>query len=336
MKPRDNSEDRARSGEDESPFGRRPASGLDQTLPLGTPRPSAVQTPGPGSERNPERVRAAYKQTILLGTREHPLGLREPALSGPWGPSVAAETRAALEAPAPVTPALLPASRSFSEAVPDSVTLRGSFVRAVGPPTVPPPRRSRRSGVAWESAALTASGPERAAAEPSTSTEGDQHEAFALDRPRLSAVDVPAQTSTAESAVVSRGSWPELGQGSRTGSVMLPPPPGVGDYEPASDPDSAPPPPRVPSRSLAAPSEFGAASPVSSRSVSSRSGANSSVAQRSDALDELPQLNPFAGFEAPRESWGRRSAIVFTLALALVGLCALVALALGFLGKRGW
>jgi hypothetical protein len=51
---------------------------------------------------------------------------------------------------------------------------------------------------------------------------------------------------------------------------------------------------------------------------------------------DLPTINPFAGFEAPRDSWLRRSAIIFVVALALVGACALLAIAFGLLGKRGW
>jgi hypothetical protein len=51
---------------------------------------------------------------------------------------------------------------------------------------------------------------------------------------------------------------------------------------------------------------------------------------------DLPTINPFAGFEAPRDSWLRRAAIIFVVALALVGVCALAAIAFGLLGKRGW
>jgi hypothetical protein len=350
MKPRDNGKDRAdgvapqvplpeesrslagnsrvvrsRPNEDAAPLGRRPASGLDQTLPLGTPRPAPVQPSGGAFDRAPDRVRSAYKQTILLGTREHPLGLREPAFGGPWGPPTGGEAPVLSESPAPVTSSVPPASGPLADAEPGASTLRGSFVRVVGPPTVPPPRRSRRSGVAWEPA-WAGPAPEHSAADRSLAADSDQHEAFALDRPVSNPTEELARTSTAESVVVSRGSGPEGVQAARSGSVMLPPPPGVGDYEPASGPDSAPPPLQAPSASLVALAGPAAVPPTSTRSA----------LQRPPPLAELPSVNPFAGFEAPRESWGRRSAIVFTMALALVGLCALVAIALGFLGKRGW
>lgn len=212
------------------------------------------------------------------------------------------------------------------EPAPAGLTLRGSFVRVVGPPAVPPSRRSPPSGEAWEPA-FKAPVPDHSAADRSTpSAESDQHEAFALDRPLSSAGDRPASASTTESGVVSRGSLPEVVQRSRIGSVILPPPPGAGDFQPASGPDSAPPPAPVPSAPLRALASPAAPSPVASRSV----------VKGPQAVDELPSVNPFAGFEAPRESWGRRSVIVFTLALALVGLCGLVAIAFGFLGKRGW
>src|SRR5690606_37474014 len=58
-------------------------------------------------------------------------------------------------------------------------------------------------------------------------------------------------------------------------------------------------------------------------------------AQQPPALDELPAADPFAGFAAPPPSLLQRWLIV-VVALAVVGLCSLVAIAFGLLGKTGW
>jgi hypothetical protein len=55
-----------------------------------------------------------------------------------------------------------------------------------------------------------------------------------------------------------------------------------------------------------------------------------------EPLDELPVSDPFAGFVAPPPSLVQRWLVVIVVALAVVGLCSLAAIALGFLGKTGW
>ena len=52
-------------------------------------------------------------------------------------------------------------------------------------------------------------------------------------------------------------------------------------------------------------------------------------------FDELPSLNPFAGFVAPPPSFIERWAVVLLVAMALVGAAALAAIALGYLGAPG-
>lgn len=102
-------------------------SGLDQTLPLGTPAPAPVQAkassfmaPPPASPWPPasgEAAQLSFKKTMLLGL---------PRASNERTPS-----------PPPAT------------ALPPQAAVRASLVRDIGPPRTPPPRRSRRVSVAF-------------------------------------------------------------------------------------------------------------------------------------------------------------------------------------------
>ncbi|HVZ33284.1 MAG TPA: hypothetical protein VG963_12715 [Polyangiaceae bacterium] len=250
-------------------------------------------------------------------------------------------TAAELVAPASAPPRALSESRASesptangpaSESpISEGTRLRGSFVRVVGPPTSPPPRRSRRPGPP---------------SQPAPAIEMDPHEAFALDRPipvappsATGTGSAPAMVQTADSAVVSRRDWytaNEVPRGVEPSSLgrsalILPPPPGAGDFEPASSPSAAAPPPlpgSLVSGHAPAPSpQVPALSPPWMRAT---------TAPLMSAPPDLPTINPFAGFEAPRDSWLRRSVIIFVVALALVGVCALAAIAFGLIGKRGW
>ena len=216
----------------------------------------------------------------------------------------------------------MPAAEMPSAEMADGLALRASFVRPVGLPTAPPPRRSRRPPA-----------PDGMGIEPEPPSE-EEHEAFALDRPIGSSMIPP------EPAVVEPPPWkwpeprariepawrapqpdayqsPLRAPGSSAvpdlRSVMLPPRPGPGDFDPPSSPVTAP----------------GAVAEPWRSSLGRRS-------LPQPLLTDLPSVNPFAGFEAPSESLAQRSLIVFIVALAVVGLFALAAVAFGFLGKTGW
>jgi hypothetical protein len=312
-------------------LARRIRHALGQTLPLGTPVPGAA---GPWGARTP------YTRTMLLGGRQSP-GLlpSEPPAPVPLRSSERREiaTRpdwSAASAPAspPPAPASVRAEQSFDPAsAPDSSALRASFVRTVGLPTAPPPRRSRRPSSADDFEGAT----------------GDaDHEAFALDRPlsvppplpggawqpgALSAPEAlspaaappvaapaPPAAMSPPTAAVANAAPARADVEAVRSSVMLPPPPQAGDYEPASSPSPVPPAPRPPS------------SPSAAAGVERRAVAR--VPAR-PLLTELPSANPFEGFEAPRETFAQRFLIVFVVALAVVGMFALAAIAFGFLGK---
>jgi len=205
-------------------------------------------------------------------------------------------------------PGMFPGSERVPSAGTEPSALRSSFMRPVGRPGAPPPRRSRRPGEAGDELGEPASDP---------AVDSD-HEAFALDRPLsvppgvLPSVrrggEAPAQAlPTVTRATPAPRMTPVPSSG-----VMLPPPPQPGDYEPASSPSSLPPGPRFQS--------IAAGPPVVPR------------APARPLLSDLPSANPFEGFEAPRESFAQRSLIVFVVALAVVGLFALAAMAFGLLG----
>jgi hypothetical protein len=301
------------SGRQQEALARRIRLALGQTLPLGTPVPPA---PGPRGARSP------YARTMILGGRQSPGVLpSEPAAPPEARPPQRREpsrpSRGAVAAPPPA----MPPSRAESGAEatgPESNALRASFVREVGLPTAPPPRRSRRPGFAEEGEVGEA-----------------DHEAFALDRPLTMPPPPPGGTRPPTSgsapipAVVrplQRRDMPPLSTG-----VMLPPPPQPGDYEPASAPSSVPPAPQLQSSPAVTPG-------ATTLGVAARPG--KPIAPRAPApplLTELPSANPFEGFEAPRETFAQRFLIVFIVALAVFGMFALAAIAFGFLGKTtGW
>jgi hypothetical protein len=248
-----------------------------------------------------------------------------------------------------------------------------SLVRVVGPPTQPPPRRSRRTG----------------SLAPQEESEHD-HEAFVLTNPIAAPNRVTQPPSAPSNGVPSLNFGTLVGRSSFPG-VMLPPPPQSRDFEPASSPVAAAPPPGLtasavgsvaaaPYPPLAGPASVPPPAPsqrhrgappgftapgLSALGVSSTgalggavSGAGSPAlratldasvslsrtrpplsrhaAERPHTLAELPTADPFAGFVAPAPSVAQRWLVVVVVALAVVGLCSLAAIAFGFLGKTGW
>ena len=304
------------SGDQQEALARRIRHALGQTLPLGTPVPGAVTQRG---------ARSAYARTMILGGRQSP-GLRPSEPPTPRAEERLLERRepsrpagSAPAAPSAAVPPPLRAEPQFDRSGPDSNALRASFVREVGLPTAPPPRRSRRPNSAEE-------------AEPG---EAD-HEAFVLDRPLTVPPPPPGGTrppgTLSAPAIAVANAQPR--RDDEPLGVMLPPPPQPGDYEPASAPSSIPPAPR-PQPSPAVSS--GAASGRASAVASARNRPTVPRAPAPPLLSELPSANPFEGFEAPRESFAQRFLIVFVVALAVVGMFALAAIAFGFLGKTtGW
>ncbi len=260
-------------------LARRIRSELEHTRPFGTPVPAEVQ-PAPSTPAHP------FKHTMRLGV----------ARSRPSSPQ---------SAPGSPPPASEPPS-----------SLRGSFVRVVGPPTSPPPRRSRRTEPPAPLVPPSQSADRVPESEP-------EHEAFQLDRPsRVSMLAVSAQPVSAQPVSAQQVHAP-LANGS---SVMLPPPPQAGDYE-VSSPSSFP--------------------PAVVRSELQKSGTMlvperradplgvSGQARGADLLRDMPSVDPFAGFVAAPPSFLERWLVVLIVALALVGAAALAAIALGYLGRPG-
>jgi hypothetical protein len=331
--------------EQQEALARRIRHALGQTLPLGTPVPA---TPAPTG------ARSLYSRTMMLGGRQEPglrpseppvmsptrntarfdairsEALREEALreeaarlealrsqserAGAMRPEMVTPVALSPLPPQAFPPGMFPGSERVPAEAAERSALRSSFVRPVGRPSAPPPRRSRTPGA-----------PGEARDEPAGDAAPDSdHEAFALDRPLSVPPGVLHQARRgAEPAgpvfqrgapAVSRATPAQRTTPAPSSGVMLPPPPQPGDYELASSPSSLPPSPR-------------------SRAQSSMVGPP--LAPRAPArplLSDLPSANPFEGFEAPRESFAQRSLIVFVVALAVVGLFALAALAFGLLG----
>lgn len=254
-------------------------SAMEETLPVGTPPPEPVRA-SDDTDSARER-RNPFKQTILLGLpkRETP-------------------------APAPV-------------AAVEPVVL-ASVVRVVGPPTQPPPRRSRRISAI----------PSAAASEPDA--DHPDHEAFALmhaivtpDAAKKVVPDAaPPPNAPSLSISVSRASLP---------GVMLPPAPEPRDYELDASLGS------LSSSSLRATIEPLRATIEPPNSLArTRPPLTRRAPEVQPSLDELPLSDPFAGFVAPPPSPLQRWLVVIVVALAVVGLCSLAAIAFGFLGKTGW
>lgn len=336
---------------------------------------------------------------VVSPTRRMPLGYEgltspSPAGASPGWLSSAGPSRgvpAREPRPADLRPAEphSPEVHSPEATPPREGALRASFVRPVGLPTVPPPRRRRT----LPPGGLFA--PE----------EDQEHEAFALDRPRGSSfppvTSAPGHSPPAAPAILSPASLPPrtapgAGPGlpaaaSSTGlsstivsataavlaapgagasprfpgmdvrnphsnvlsnSVILPPPPQASDFELSSSPSTAPPPlalaataragssPGVPAvlppGRAATSGGAAAAGPVAIPAGAARALTTKPAARSTASLLDLPSADPLAGYEAPREGYLQRFLIVFVVALAVVGLFALGAIALGFLGKTGW
>jgi hypothetical protein len=331
----------ALTADEREALGRRVHSVMGETQPVGTPSPGPVQALDEDFAEAARDRRNAFKQTILLGL---------PKLESPAPPATATASTAASPAASPVDRVLIApvsaaeepvalvwsehavaeeasgehasAEQASSPPAPETTgstepALMASVVRVVGPPTQPPPRRSRRiAGIA--------------SPEPSE----PDHEAFVLtnaitpDLSRRSAVPAAPPRGPRVDATVSRSSnrfAMEASQASLPG-VMLPPAPAHPELEPESFPSTVPPAPLLratiepPMSSLAR-----TRPPLSQRTIAS-----------DPALGELPVADPFAGFVAPAPSAAQRWLVVVVVALAVVGLCSLAAIALGLLGKTGW
>jgi hypothetical protein len=250
----------------------RVRSELEQTRRMGTPTPAAVQS-GHSIPAHP------FKRTMTIGVARSPSSAPPPP-------------------PASVKPG--------AESEPPS--LRASFVRVVGPPKAPPPRRPRRTG----SSAPEETPREAASRIPESEPE---HEAFQLDRRSSPGIVVAAAS-------------PPTARAPGTGtSVMLPPPPQPGDYE-SSSPSSFPP--------AVVRSELQQSGTL--RLPERRSeplGVPRQVERQSVPLADLPSVDPFAGFVTRPPSFLERWLVVLVVALALVGAAALAAIALGYLGRPG-
>lgn len=325
--------------EEQEALARRIRHALGRTLPLGTPVPV---TPPPGA------TRSLYSRTMMLGGRQEPglrpseppvmspprntarfdairseelraeaerlAALRQQGLRSPSGRAEAMRpemvTPVALSPlpPQAFPPGMFPGSERLPSPGAERSAQRSSFMRPVGRPSAPPPRRSRRPGEAGDALGQL----------PGDAAPDSDHEAFALDRP----LSVPPGMLPSARRGEPPGVAPAAPAVSRTtparvtpvpkSGVMLPPPPQPGDYELSSSPSSLPPAPRFQS--------VAAGPPVVPR------------APARPLLSDLPSANPFEGYEAPRETFAQRSLIVFVVALAVVGIFALAAMAFGLLG----
>ncbi len=195
--------------------------------------------------------------------------------SAPPAAVSSAPSRAVSPAPAlsEMAPALrlqaAPGAVAAAEPAQSEGALRASFVRSVGPPTVPPPRR-RRSLLPGESAGpdeepsgevpeqTLAAWPPAVARSAPAADEAD-HVAFSLDRPRGPSFPPgpaaePPGPAVGTTTVVSNGSPQRAGSlpfvripdarnprsSTLSNSVILPPPPQPHDYELTSSPAGAP------------------------------------------------------------------------------------------------
>jgi hypothetical protein len=248
-----------------------------------------------------QRIHSAMEETLPLGTPPPaPVQAADDA-------EAARERRHAFKQ----TMLLGVAKREASEAEP---ALLASVVRVVGPPTQPPPRRSRRVSPVPSAPPSEAEG------------EHPDHEAFSLMHPLVpselsqrgardaaASPDVPAPLAQPRSAAVSRVSLP---------AVMLPPAPEPRDDElerPLGSPGRVPP----------------LRATIEPPSTLARTRPPLAHRPPEPPLDELPVADPFAGFVAPPPSLLQRWLVVIVVALAVVGLCSLAAIAFGFLGKTG-
>lgn len=322
------------SFEQREALGARVHSNLEETQPHGTPPPARVVDAGAVEARAVEvravEVRSVEARSVdeMEVARDRRNVFRQTMLLG-------LPTR---ETPAPA-PAVAPA-------VGAEPALLASAVRVVGPPTQPPPRRSRRLGP-------IPSAPQGEAEHP----EHHEHEAFALmnaivtperskrvvpdaapppampsptvhpseaqysDMPPSSALPAAGRSFAAAASAPSLSV--SVSRASRPG-VMLPPAPSPRDYELDSSP----------LHSKTSPPLRATIDSPSSRARTLPPGARRMVEGQ---LDELPVSgDPFAGFVAPPPSPLQRWLVVIVVALAVVGLCSLAAIALGFLGKTGW
>jgi hypothetical protein len=353
----------ALTDDERAALARRIHSVMEETLPHGTPLPEPVRpfdAPEPAHDR-----RGPFKRTMLLGLPKvgppaslaaavPAMSVPDPAMPSAPDPAMSSASDPAMSVPDPAmsVPDLAmssaaPLAPTFSASGAAEPALLASVVRVVGPPKHPPPRRSRRV-------------PSFASDEPSE----PDHEAFVLthaivtpDRAKPSAVAPPLrrtveslpgsvdapQTSAPNPVAVTAGR-------SLLPGVILPPAPRAEDFDPPSSPVPAVP---VATAPVSAARISASSISVSSMSVAppapllratieppaSLSRTRPPVSQRfvpDPQLEELPASDPFAGFVAPPPSLAQRWLVVVVVALAVVGLCSIAAIALGFLGKTGW
>ena len=334
-------------------------SAMEETLPHGTPPPHPVHVvrsmPGVPTQPVPVAQPMPVAQPVPVAQSMQPVPIASPDHTVQPVPAVQpVQPSQTVPAGGDVEPAPerrnvnifkqtmllgLPSRETPAPAAPvdsgaESVVL-ASALRVVGPPTQPPPRRSRRVAAAdaGPSVALSA-GPLPGGVEPHS-----DHEAFSLVHPIASpepskrvipeaalppSAALPLETARPGDAALPASAAPPSLAASRASlpGVMLPPAPHPRDYEPDASLGSAR---YAPLRATIEP-------------PSSASRTRPPLARRSvDAPNqELPLSDPFAGFVAPPPSLFQRWLVVVVVALAVVGLCSLAAIALGFLGKTGW
>jgi hypothetical protein len=219
--------------------------------------------------------------------------------------------------------------------------LRASFVRDVGPPKTPPPRRNRRSSGAFDAELGDVDELDDVSDLLERESEPPDHEAFELDHPivapELAGWDEAHRPDASRAGVGElRAQQREVGSSAYGGpALILPPPPGALDFEPTLTPETHEHPQRLQGGVIEWPPRVVDQQRQPSLSVPPSSPL-ARPPRRAPLLNELPSADPFAGFSAPPVSAAQRWATVIVVALAVVGLFSLAAIAFGLLGKTGW
>ena len=349
-------------------------SAMEETAPYGTPAPEPVQPMGatPGLEYD---SRSPFKQTMLLGLpqlRPQPPSESPPAASSDVGQPAAAEDGSPAEGAASNPPAQ-PASaepahmaslvrvvgpptqppprrvRRAGSSSPDGVNEPDHEAFVLTHPLLPPDgRRSNVPGPPSAPGAL-APGSLVAASGASISLSSANLGNGVTSTPSSGGVGVTSTAAAGHAGAgpVANGGYTSNGyangsssmgygngsvsRGSVPPQLILPPPPRPQDYEPASSPVASRPSPPPLRASIESSGALLRTRPPASLSTASRISA-----PPPPSLHDLPTSDPFAGFVAPPPSIAQRGLVVVVVALAVVGVCALVAIAFGLLGKTGW
>jgi hypothetical protein len=229
-------------------------SSMAETQMVGTPLPAPSQpVPVPVTPPTFADGRHPFKQTMLLG-----LPRLEPPAAAPAPPAAQPPAAPGSAAPSPT-------------AASDSGAVMASFVRIVGPPTQPPPRRSRR-------ASPGNGDPTTGGLAPADGLEPD-HEAFALSNP-IGAAE-PGRRSSVPAA-------PPSAPAAAPPSFAAPPA-AASAAPPSSAPPSASPSVAAPPSASAAPP---AQAPPSSTAVPSSPAAGAAPASLSSLLLPQPARGP--------------------------------------------